>query len=130
MLRELKELGILPVPSDTPRGSSWRLPSIVETRPRPGHHHPATRADIAETLRFFGEECVYGIRAIELRQGTPGVRTAAGSPEAGAVIADDGDRRLKLQLPGLPSTQLRLLRARAIVGSSSEALRKQGAASR
>ncbi len=48
------------------------MPSIVEKRPRPGHHHPATRADVAETLRFFGEECVYGVCAVELRQGTPG----------------------------------------------------------
>ena len=74
ILRELKELGFSPVPSGASRESSWRLPSLIETRPRPGHHHPATKADVAEVLRFFSEECVYGVRAIELRQGTPGVR--------------------------------------------------------
>lgn len=72
-LRQLKELGISAVPSDAEQRSSWRLPSITEKRPRPGHHHPATRTDVAETLRFFGEECAYGVRAIELRQGTSGV---------------------------------------------------------
>ncbi len=71
-LRKIKELGILALPRGDEGESSWRLPNIVEQRPRPGHHHPAIRADVAETLRFFGEECVYGVRAVELRQGTPG----------------------------------------------------------
>jgi len=27
---------------------------------------------VARVLRFFGEECVYGLQAVELRQGVPG----------------------------------------------------------
>ncbi len=50
---------------------SWSLPPIVETPPRPGYHHPATRVEIAEVLAFFGEEVVYGLRSIELRQADP-----------------------------------------------------------
>jgi hypothetical protein len=40
-------------------------------RPRTGHSHPAGRADIAAILRFFGEQCTYGLRSIELAQGYP-----------------------------------------------------------
>lgn len=48
----------------------WSLPRIVESRPRRGHHHPASKSDVACVLRFFGEECVYGLRTVELRQTT------------------------------------------------------------
>lgn len=51
--------------------SVWSLPPITTTRPRPGYHHPACQADVARILRFFGEEYVYGLRAVELRQAEP-----------------------------------------------------------
>ncbi len=72
-LRALKELGITVTATDSDRCKLWSLPRITETRARHGYHHPAAKADVAEVLRFFGEECVYGIRRVELRQGTPGV---------------------------------------------------------
>jgi hypothetical protein len=68
LLRELKELGIAAVDDGASLDDSWELPRIDETCPRPGHHHPASAADVAETLRFFGETCVYGLRSVELRQ--------------------------------------------------------------
>ncbi|MEM7349591.1 MAG: hypothetical protein AAF657_02220 [Acidobacteriota bacterium] len=52
--------------------ATWSLPTLVETRPRTGYHHPAGKAELAEILRFFGEEYVYGLRAVELRQADPG----------------------------------------------------------
>lgn len=82
LLRELKELGI-PTVGDAPRrDDSWELPRITETRPRPGYHHPAGAADVAATLRFFGETCVYGLRAVELRQGGPDT----GVPRLGRLV--------------------------------------------
>ena len=74
VLRALKELGV--EVSESPRADrgdrEWSLPRIVERRPRSGYHHPASKSDVACVLRFFGEECVYGLQAVELRQGAPG----------------------------------------------------------
>ena len=74
VLRALKELGV--EVSESPRADkndrAWSLPRIVESRPRSGYHHPASKSDVARVLRFFGEECVYGLQAVELRQGVPG----------------------------------------------------------
>ena len=59
-------------PSPDMGDREWSLPRIVESRPRSGYHHPASKSDVARVLRFFGEECVYGLQAVELRQGAPG----------------------------------------------------------
>lgn len=69
-LRELKELGIVVPDSSQERPPEWSLPRIVEKRPRSGCFHPAGKRDVARVLRFFGEECSYGVRSIELRQGS------------------------------------------------------------
>lgn len=35
-------------------------------RPRPGHHHPASAADVRRALMRFGAEIYYGIETVEL----------------------------------------------------------------
>ncbi len=74
VLRALKELGVevSESPGTDKDNRAWSLPRIVESRPRSGYHHPASKSDVARVLRFFGEESVYGLQAVELRQGTPG----------------------------------------------------------
>jgi len=44
------------------------LPRVIVKRPRSGYVHPASKAEIVDMLRFFGEECTYGLRSIELLQ--------------------------------------------------------------
>ena len=68
ILAELKRLGIHAATETVAQYSVAPLPRIVRRRPRPGCHHPTGRADIASVLRFFGEECTYGLRCIELVQ--------------------------------------------------------------
>jgi hypothetical protein len=72
VLGELKRLGIRVESRTTARQAAAPLPRIVHRRPTKGRHHPADRAIIARVLRFFGDECVYGIRSIELTQTPPG----------------------------------------------------------
>src|SRR5437660_6117323 len=66
--RALKELGIrLNSLPDLPAGEGPApLPRLRVVRPREGFHHPASRADIARVLRFFGERCTYGLQSVEL----------------------------------------------------------------
>jgi hypothetical protein len=69
--RALKELGIrivpdaIPEPDDEPAS----LPRLRVSRPRDGFHHPASRAEVAGLLHFFGATCTYGLRSIELVRG-------------------------------------------------------------
>lgn len=65
-LRTLKQAGVVTAPAVRQSDLEWSLPRIVERRPRTGRHHPASIADIERVLRRFGEECVYGIRSVEL----------------------------------------------------------------
>jgi hypothetical protein len=70
LARALKESGIVPDAvsvSDRDRGPV-PLPRLIVKRPRNGYFHPASKAEILELLRFFGEECIYGLRTIELLQ--------------------------------------------------------------
>lgn len=69
--RALKERGI-PRKDTVPKGpqGDWSLPRIRETRPRRGALHPASKQDIARVLKAAGEEFIYGLRSIELRQGS------------------------------------------------------------
>ncbi len=78
--RALKELGVVVSASARTEKSDleYSLPRILEMRPRAGHHHPASKTDVARALRFFGEECVYGLHAVELRQGAPGEELSLG----------------------------------------------------
>ena len=43
-----------------------------------GEAATASKSDVARVLRFFGEECVYGLHAVELRQGAPGEELSLG----------------------------------------------------
>ncbi len=67
--RTLKRLGI-PATARGLTSNDWPLPRIVQKRPRPGFHHPASKRDITDLLRFFGAPYVYGLRCIELSQGS------------------------------------------------------------
>ncbi|MCO5169049.1 MAG: hypothetical protein M9894_22125 [Planctomycetes bacterium] len=68
--RRLKYRGLIPdappapAPPDPPR-----LPRVVVHPPRPGHVHPATRADVEDVLRRLGPTFHYGLRAVELVRG-------------------------------------------------------------
>lgn len=66
--RELRERGL--APSSIERNLSQHRtphPRIIDRAAAPGTLHPATRADIADVLRFFGPQYTYGLRSIELR---------------------------------------------------------------
>lgn len=70
LTRVLKEAGIV-VSADAlvPQARmAAPLPRVIVKRPRSGYFHPAGKEEILELLRFFGDECTYGIRTIELVQ--------------------------------------------------------------
>jgi hypothetical protein len=69
--RALKELGLRLVSlPDLPEDKDPApLPRLRLARPRTGFHHPASRADIARLLRFFGARCTYGLQSVELVRG-------------------------------------------------------------
>jgi hypothetical protein len=78
--RRLKEQGIILVVGDKHLDREPSLqPRIVAQRPSAGHYHPASKRDIIEVLRFFGEEYIYGLRRVVL------ARTPA-SPKIGRLI--------------------------------------------
>jgi hypothetical protein len=65
-------------------------------RPRPGFRHPATAADLARVLEFFGPPARYGVRRIELRQRAgraagPGIRVAGYVPPGVVVLFEQPD---------------------------------------
>jgi hypothetical protein len=71
-VRVLKEAGIAPdaaAVSDRVLGPAPQ-PRVIVKRPRTGWFHPVSRTQILGLLRFFGEECCYGISSIELLQGS------------------------------------------------------------
>jgi hypothetical protein len=96
------------------------LPRVRVQRPRAGYAHPAGRAEIVALLRFLGETCIYGLRAVEL------ARAPSAAP-AGRLLFGDlrvpGCVRLYEQplspwsLPGqlAPAAAARLTRAGATV---------------
>jgi hypothetical protein len=78
--RRLKEEGIiLAVGEKKPGREPYPLPRVVVQRPSAGQYHPASKRDIIEVLRFFGEEHIYGLRRVVL------ARTSAG-PGRGRLI--------------------------------------------
>ncbi|GIJ59456.1 hypothetical protein Vau01_069720 [Virgisporangium aurantiacum] len=64
-------------------------------RPRPGFRHPATAADLARVLEFFGPPARYGLRRISLRQRAagagPGIRVAGYVPPGVVVLFEQPD---------------------------------------
>lgn len=70
--RALKELGIVldSAPSSVDENGIAPLPRVLVKRPRNGHFHPVTKAHVLNLLHFFGAECTYGLKSIELLQGT------------------------------------------------------------
>jgi hypothetical protein len=127
LARALKKLGVVPASVDgvcRDKGPA-PLPRVVVKRPRVGYFHPASKTDILNLLRFFGEECTYGLRSIELVQGNRPSR--GGRLLLGALIVPG---RIVLydqppspwRLPGILSTreQERLRRAGAVVELISE----------
>lgn len=92
-------------------------------RPRVGYIHPATTAEIAHILRFFGDQCIYGLRSVELARGDRGERDDAAV--MGRLVVP-GRIMLYNQQPspwllprGLsPATAARLQHAGAIIESS------------
>ena len=74
--RALKEAGIVPdaVPVSDGDVGPAPLPRLIVKRPRSGYFHPASKAEILKLLCFFGEECIYGLRSIELLQTGRGYR--------------------------------------------------------
>lgn len=71
LARVLKEHGIVVGDAHIPIAGAELapLPRLHVKRPRPGHIHAARKADIRRILRFFGEQCTYGLRSIELVHG-------------------------------------------------------------
>jgi hypothetical protein len=58
---------------ESPLKSDYRapiMPRITAKRPRYGYAHPAGKTDILRILEFFGERYFYGLRSIELIQGS------------------------------------------------------------
>ncbi|MDF1665601.1 MAG: hypothetical protein P1V97_27830 [Planctomycetota bacterium] len=68
---------------------NWPLPMIKEMRPRRGCCHPANKKDLAAVLRRAGEEFIYGIQSIELRQGSPGCPVFGDYRPPGQIILYD-----------------------------------------
>ncbi len=71
--RRLKEEGtILAIGEKHLDRVPYPLPRVVVQRPSAGHCHPASKRDIIEVLRFFGEEYIYGLRCVVLARASAG----------------------------------------------------------
>jgi hypothetical protein len=120
LLRELKEVGIH-AELATPAGEAAApLPRVVRKHPKKGFHHPAGKADIKRVLRFFGEECTYGLRSVELVQGQ--FPWAGGSLRLGRLMIpgrivhfDQAQPPWRIPGPLTEHDEERLLRAGAIL---------------
>ena len=53
--------------ADAPEHGALRLPRVTVVPSRPGHLHPASRADVVRLMHVAGPETVYGLRSIELK---------------------------------------------------------------
>jgi hypothetical protein len=113
-----------PRPPDRPEAAPDRpeaAPSRAEIRlcrPRPGFHHPATAADIARLLAFFGPSARYGLRRVELRQQTAATGIALGGyvPPGVVVLLEQPDPPWFVAGRLSDAARERLLRAGARVG--------------
>lgn len=127
LTRAMKESGIVPstIPATDLDKKAAPLPRLIVKRPRSGYFHPARKIEIFDLLRFFGEECTYGLRTIELLQ--CGRRHRAGEIVFGTLLIPG---RIVLYeqpaspwlLPGTLSAkqQEKLRRAGAMVEAMSE----------
>lgn len=78
--RRLKENGIILAGSAKHEGELLApLPRFIVQQPSAGHYHPASKRDIIEVLRFFGEEYTYGLCRIVLAR-------ASASSESGRLV--------------------------------------------
>ena len=88
-------------------------PRLHIQRPRAGHIHAASGADLRRLLSFFGEQCCYGLRSIELARGddAPGATLRLGRLLVpGRIVLYDHEPSPWL-LPGLlPARQRERLR--------------------
>jgi hypothetical protein len=118
----LKEAGLVPE-AQAARPAPERpapLPRVRVCRPREGHVHPASRADVERVLRFLGAQGTYGLRAVELVRGSA---PAAGGRLRLGALSVPGVVRLYDQLPPPwvlpgqvpPALAARMRRAGAIV---------------
>ncbi len=86
--RALKSHGVIMDPLSLPPDTKpKRMPRIIVSRPRKGCVHPASKNEIVSLLKSLGDECIYGVRSIELVQGTT-------SPSATRIML------ATLQVPG------------------------------
>lgn len=71
--RRLKLQGLVPEEPLLERqpSAAW-LPRVIVRLPRPGHVHPATRADVEAVLLQLGPTFHYGLRSVELVRGDAG----------------------------------------------------------
>jgi hypothetical protein len=125
LLRRLKEKGVVLPTAVKPDTVDWPLPRVSAVRPRPGFLHPAGPADVAEVLRFFGEEVCYGLTSVELRAASPeDDRLAFGAffPPGRIVLYDQ--RPSPWRIPGAlaPDEMTRLRRAGATLSPSGDAV--------
>jgi hypothetical protein len=107
-------------PTSLPTGPAAPAPSplpIRESAARPGFAHPATVAEIARLLDFFGPVVRYGLRAVELRHAVGVVRSGPvlGTLLVPGVVLLHEQPRPPWYLPGrlAPSALARLRRAGA-----------------
>jgi hypothetical protein len=77
--RRLKEQGLVPdrVDLDAARAGRISFPRLTAGRPRPGHHHPVTPAELGAVLRALGPTSTYGLRLVALARGSAEGRAAA-----------------------------------------------------
>ncbi|MCS6860275.1 MAG: hypothetical protein NZT92_08145 [Abditibacteriales bacterium] len=85
LARALKEWGVVAESAASRKDEEPApLPRVIVKRPRVGYFHPASKTDILDLLRFFGEECPYGLRRIELVPG--GSASRGGHLQLGALM--------------------------------------------
>jgi len=110
-----------------------RLPVVRARRPSPGRHHPASAADVRETLRSFGEDAYYGVLAIELMPApaTPNRLPLGELIGPGQIVLYDQPLppwRLGFELPAYERSRLRAAGAvtgrEGIVGWPGSTLRR------
>ncbi|GIJ68932.1 hypothetical protein [Virgisporangium ochraceum] len=82
-----------PYPLRAARRSAGHRVEIRVCRPRPGFHHPASAADVARLLEFFGPTARYGLRRVELRQqaATTGIALGGYVPPGVVVLLEQPD---------------------------------------
>lgn len=104
-----------PYPVRAARRAAGHRVEIRVRRPRPGFHHPASAADIARLLEFFGPSARYGLRRVELRQRAAATGIALGGylPPGVVVLLEQPDPPWFVPGRLSPTARARLERAGA-----------------